>query len=70
MVSPARYRSLSLWHDTVPGSLVPDDPLRGDTEADVAIVGAGFTGLWTAYYLARADPALRAGDRGLRRVGP
>jgi glycine/D-amino acid oxidase-like deaminating enzyme len=59
MVSPARYRSLSLWHDTVPGSLVPDDPLRGDTEADVAIVGAGFTGLWTAYYLARADPALR-----------
>ena len=26
---------------------------------DVAIVGAGFTGLWTAYYLARADPGLR-----------
>jgi glycine/D-amino acid oxidase-like deaminating enzyme len=25
----------------------------------VAIVGAGFTGLWTAYYLARADPGLR-----------
>jgi glycine/D-amino acid oxidase-like deaminating enzyme len=25
----------------------------------VAIVGAGFTGLWTALYLARADPALR-----------
>jgi glycine/D-amino acid oxidase-like deaminating enzyme len=25
----------------------------------VAIVGGGFTGLWTAYYLARADPALR-----------
>jgi glycine/D-amino acid oxidase-like deaminating enzyme len=26
---------------------------------DVAIVGAGFTGLWTAYYLQRADPSLR-----------
>ena len=26
---------------------------------DVAIVGAGYTGLWTAYYLARADPSLR-----------
>jgi glycine/D-amino acid oxidase-like deaminating enzyme len=26
---------------------------------DVAVVGAGFTGLWTAYYLLRADPSLR-----------
>ena len=26
---------------------------------DVAIVGAGFTGLWTAYYLATLDPSLR-----------
>ena len=25
----------------------------------MAIVGAGFTGLWTAYYLSRADPGLR-----------
>ena len=25
----------------------------------MAIVGAGFTGLWTAYYLAAADPSLR-----------
>ncbi|MFZ1411909.1 MAG: FAD-binding oxidoreductase [Micropruina sp.] len=34
-------------------------PLPGDTDVDVAIVGAGFTGLWTAYYLARLDPSLR-----------
>src|SRR5256884_9731999 len=33
--------------------------LPGSTEADVCIVGAGYTGLWTAYYLKRADPALR-----------
>ena len=59
MTAPGPYRSLSLWHDTVPGSLAPGAPLDGDTEADVAIVGAGFTGLWTAYYLARADPGLR-----------
>ena len=26
-------------------------PAPGDVEADVAIVGAGYTGLWTAYYL-------------------
>ncbi len=34
-------------------------PLPGGAEADVCIVGAGFTGLWTAYYLKRADPGLR-----------
>lgn len=34
-------------------------PLPGSAEADVCIVGAGYTGLWTAYYLKRADPGLR-----------
>jgi glycine/D-amino acid oxidase-like deaminating enzyme len=33
--------------------------LPGDRDADVCIVGAGYTGLWTAYYLKRADPSLR-----------
>jgi len=37
----------------------PRAPLPGDTDADVCVVGAGLTGLWTAYHLARADPALR-----------
>ena len=59
MVSTETYRSLSFWHDTVPGTLTPGAPLDGDTEADVAIVGAGFTGLWTAYYLVKANPGLR-----------
>ena len=58
MVAPEPYRSLSFWHDTVPGSLAPGDPLPGDMEADVVIVGAGFTGMWTAYYLAKRDPSL------------
>jgi glycine/D-amino acid oxidase-like deaminating enzyme len=39
--------------------LTPREPLAGDTEADIAIVGAGYTGLWTAYYLLKADPSLR-----------
>jgi glycine/D-amino acid oxidase-like deaminating enzyme len=52
------YRKLSFWHATVPGSLEPSDPLSGDLEADVAIAGAGYTGLWTAYYLSQADPGL------------
>jgi glycine/D-amino acid oxidase-like deaminating enzyme len=55
----AGYRKLSLWLDTVPGSLDPGEPLSSDADADVAIAGAGYTGLWTAYYLARAEPGLR-----------
>ena len=59
MAPTARYRALSYWHDSVPGTLAAGDPLPGDVEADVAIVGAGFTGMWTAYYLHKADPTLR-----------
>ncbi|HYU05410.1 MAG TPA: FAD-binding oxidoreductase [Jatrophihabitantaceae bacterium] len=33
--------------------------MPGSASADVAIVGAGYTGLWTAYYLLGADPSLR-----------
>jgi glycine/D-amino acid oxidase-like deaminating enzyme len=53
------YERLSLWHDTVDTDWTPRPALAGDVEADVAIVGAGFTGLWTAHYLAEADPGLR-----------
>ena len=52
------HEALSLWHDALPG-VTAADPLPGPTSVDVAIVGAGFTGLWTAYYLAEADPSLR-----------
>ena len=34
-------------------------PLEGDTDADVAIVGGGYTGLWTALALRERDPAIR-----------
>jgi glycine/D-amino acid oxidase-like deaminating enzyme len=53
------YRSLSYWLDSMPGLLAPTNPLPGDLDVDVAIAGAGFTGLWTAYYLAGAQPGLR-----------
>lgn len=55
----AGYRSLSFWHDTVPGPLDPRPALPGDRDADVAIIGAGYTGLWTAYHLSLLDPSLR-----------
>ena len=52
---------LSLWHSTISndewGPARP--PLAGDTEADVAIVGAGYTGMWTAYYLLERNPNLK-----------
>jgi glycine/D-amino acid oxidase-like deaminating enzyme len=41
------------------GPIEPRPALDGDTTVDVAIVGGGYTGLWTAYYLASADPGLR-----------
>ena len=53
------YRTLSHWMATVDDDLTPRPSLAGDIDVDVAIVGAGFTGLWTAYYLASADPTLR-----------
>ncbi|RNL79973.1 NAD(P)/FAD-dependent oxidoreductase [Nocardioides marmorisolisilvae] len=53
-----RALSPSLWADTAP-ALVAREPLPGPATYDVAIVGAGFTGLWTAYYLAKAEPGLR-----------
>jgi glycine/D-amino acid oxidase-like deaminating enzyme len=48
--------SASFWLDA-PGG--PRPSLPGDVEADVAIVGAGFTGLWTACHLALLDSRLR-----------
>src|SRR5216683_1871720 len=59
MPSKQNYRSLSYWLSSVPGELAPGSPLPSDLDVDVAIVGAGFTGLWTAYYLAAAQPGLR-----------
>lgn len=53
--------SISLWWDTLSAEL--REPLGtrlpGNRDADVAIVGAGFTGLWTAYYLKLAVPDMR-----------
>lgn len=55
---PQDYRGLSLWLEQA-GDLTPRPPLPGPTDVDIAIVGAGFTGLWSAYYLKKADPSLR-----------
>ena len=57
--SERHIRDRSLWWDTLPGTITPRPALQGDTDCDVAIVGAGMTGLWTAYCLLDAEPSLR-----------
>src|SRR3989304_5998622 len=55
---PRDYEEKSFWLATA-GPYKESPPLDGDTHVDVAVVGGGFCGLSTSYYLKRADPALR-----------
>lgn len=53
------YRSLSLWHDSLTEDLTPRPSLSRDLVArewDVVIMGAGYTGLWTALRLTELSP--------------
>jgi len=57
---PSRSAVPSLWEATLPPTeRAVAEPLDGDVDFDVCIVGAGFTGLWTAYHLLRRDRTLR-----------
>ncbi|MFD1707175.1 NAD(P)/FAD-dependent oxidoreductase [Siminovitchia sediminis] len=52
------YHSKSYWLETAEDPLLPRPPLNDSITTDVAILGAGFTGLWTAYYLLESNPSL------------
>ncbi|WP_275727695.1 FAD-dependent oxidoreductase [Arthrobacter sp. Cr_A7] len=55
-------QDISHWYAEMFGAetLIPQrDPLIGAASADVAIVGAGYTGLWTAYELLKSRPGMR-----------
>ena len=52
-----RNGGISHWYREI-GTAPPRAPLPGDRHADVCIVGGGYTGLWTAYYLKQARPEL------------
>src|ERR1700730_187031 len=54
-----RTGELSFWWRELGGAAQTRPALEGPAEVDVAIVGAGYTGLWTAYYLKPADPTLQ-----------
>jgi glycine/D-amino acid oxidase-like deaminating enzyme len=51
--------SQSLWWSTLDQPVTPRAALQRHLDVDVAIVGGGFTGLWTARELLRRDPRLR-----------
>ncbi|WP_159499265.1 FAD-binding oxidoreductase [Microbacterium sp. 18062] len=50
---------MSWWWRDLGGAPAARAGLDGDLDADVCIVGGGYTGLWSAYYLARMQPSLR-----------
>ncbi len=56
-MQPNRLGNVSHWYADI-GMPQPRAGLAGDTTADVCIIGAGYTGLWTAHYLKLASPDL------------
>ncbi|MGY4493875.1 NAD(P)/FAD-dependent oxidoreductase [Pseudomonas sp. TE3610] len=53
------WGEISLWMDQLQQPPTARPALAAQVQADVAIIGAGYTGLWTAYYLKRLAPQLR-----------
>jgi glycine/D-amino acid oxidase-like deaminating enzyme len=58
MTAPPRQARVSWWMEEARAALepVPQPPLTGETTADIVILGGGYTGLWTAWFLAERDP--------------
>ena len=54
-----RVADISFWLETADDDLTPRPGLPGDLEVDVAIVGAGYSGLWTAREILVRDPGRR-----------
>jgi glycine/D-amino acid oxidase-like deaminating enzyme len=54
-----RYEDLSFWLEDAGEPLTPRPAMQRSEEVDVAILGAGYSGLWTAYYLLRHNPGLK-----------
>lgn len=55
----SNYARYSFWMETAGEPLIPRPALARSDEVDVAILGGGYTGLWTAYYLLRENPNLK-----------
>lgn len=55
---PTWHTRLGYWVEEA-GDVAPLAPLAGDRSADVVIIGGGFTGLWTAWYVRLLEPGAR-----------
>lgn len=53
-VPPHANKSFWLAHS---GAYDPSPPLQGGLDVDIAVIGAGFTGLSTAYHACKAEPS-------------
>jgi glycine/D-amino acid oxidase-like deaminating enzyme len=53
------YASYSYWLESCGDDLKPRPALDGSVDVDVAVLGAGYSGLWTAYYLLQRQPSLK-----------
>jgi FAD dependent oxidoreductase len=53
------YAKYSFWMETSGDDLTPRAVLKRSCNVDIAILGGGYSGLWTAYYLLWSDPTLR-----------
>ena len=51
----------SLWWDSLSKPLKTRESVTSSLNFDVAIIGAGYTGLWSAYYLKQKEPNLNIG---------
>jgi len=58
------------WRDDLPENLTPDrSALTGTRRADLVVVGAGYTGLWTALLATERDPGAKVVVVEAQRVG-
>ncbi|MBK6466400.1 MAG: FAD-dependent oxidoreductase [Rhodobacter sp.] len=57
-MQPDRMGEVSFWYADI-GMPVRRPALDGDATADVCIIGAGYTGLWAAWYLKQINPGLQ-----------
>jgi glycine/D-amino acid oxidase-like deaminating enzyme len=53
-----RHTRLGYWIEEA-GEVERRPPLAGDLEADIVVVGGGYTGMWTAWYARQLEPAAR-----------
>ncbi len=55
---PLKHTPHGYWLEET-GTVEPAVPLEGDRDADVVVIGGGFTGLWAAWHIKELEPEAR-----------